>query len=201
MLRHLATCAYPDGNDGAAVIQIRVDVPGTPFWIDLDVESHATLRQLDRFLRDIWLECCGHLSSFEVGPTRYVIAVDGESFDGGPRERSMNAHISAALPPQGGTFSHEYDFGSATRLRLKVVAHRRAADRPDEVRLLARNDAPVWTCDLCDEPATSVCAFCMDEDAVFSCEAHVEEHECGDEGMLPVVNSPRMGVCGYTDGA
>ena len=25
-------------------------------------------------------------------------------------------------------------------------------------------------------------------------------HDCGEEAILPVVNSPRMGVCGYTGG-
>jgi hypothetical protein len=37
----------------------------------------------------------------------------------------------------------------------------------------------------------------------FYCGAHAEseEHECGEEALLPVVNSPRMGMCGYTGAA
>jgi len=44
-----------------------------------------------------------------------------------------------------------------------------------------------------------VCPFCIDfGDAVF-CDAHAAAHEHADEEVyLPVVNSPRMGVCGYT---
>ena len=67
MVRHLAACAYPVHKSVAAVTQIRVDAPGSAFWLDLDVMANATLRQLDDFLRNIWLECYGHLSSFEVG--------------------------------------------------------------------------------------------------------------------------------------
>ena len=32
----------------------------------------------------------------------------------------------------------------------------------------------------------------------FLCEVHTEKHDCGEEALLPVVNSPRMGMCGYT---
>jgi hypothetical protein len=31
----------------------------------------------------------------------------------------------------------------------------------------------------------------------FACAAHESTHPCEDEAFLPVVNSPRMGVCGY----
>jgi hypothetical protein len=96
---------------------------------------------------------------------------------------------------------YAYDYGSTTVLRLKVVAQHHAPSRRDAVRLLARNDAPVWSCTECDDPATSLCAYCRYEGPAFLCEAHVDDHECGDEAMLPVVNSPRMGVCGYTGGA
>jgi Plasmid pRiA4b ORF-3-like protein len=192
MARHLAQCAYPDGKDLADATQIRVDMPGSPFWLDLDIKTNATLRQLDTFLRDIWLECCGHLSSFTVGQTRY------EYYGAEAGERSMNARISAALPAVGSGFTYEYDYGSTTNLRLKVVAQRQAPTRRNAVRLLARNDAPVWNCSDCAQPATSICTCCGDEDDAFSCDVHVGKHQCGEEAMLPIVNSPRIGVCAYT---
>jgi hypothetical protein len=36
-----------------------------------------------------------------------------------------------------------------------------------------------------------------DEGAAFLCNACVAQHGCGEEMLRPVVNSPRMGVCGY----
>jgi len=33
----------------------------------MQVKDNAALSDLDSFLRDIWLECCGHLSAFEIG--------------------------------------------------------------------------------------------------------------------------------------
>jgi len=66
------------------------------------------------------------------------------------------------------------------------------------VRLLAGNDDPVWTCAVCQEPASELCAYCFYESDAFFCNAHSETHDCGEEAILPVVNSPRMGVCAYT---
>jgi Plasmid pRiA4b ORF-3-like protein len=200
MVRHLAKCAYPGVRAVAVVAQLRVDVPGSPFWLDLDIKSHAVLRELDEFLRGVWLECCDHLSSFNVGRTRYVATMGDAFVRPELGECSMNTRVSAALPPAGSEFAYEYDFGSTTRLRLKVVSERLAPTRHEAIRVLARNDAPVWNCEDCAEAATFLCASCFYRRDAFLCEAHVEEHQCGEEAMLPVVNSPRMGVCGYTGG-
>lgn len=126
MAGHLSKCAYPDTRNFAAVAQIRVDVPGTPYWLDVDVKENAPLRDLDGFLRVIWLECCDHLSSFDIGRTRYDNVVT-DHFLG--RERSMDVRLSASLPPAGTEFGYEYDVGSTTRLRLKLVAKRNAPSR------------------------------------------------------------------------
>ena len=41
------------------------------YWMELAVRADTTLRQLDDFLRGMWLECCGHLSEFTIQGTRY----------------------------------------------------------------------------------------------------------------------------------
>ena len=33
-----------------------------PHWLELGVRCDTTLNELDKFLRALWLECCGHLS-------------------------------------------------------------------------------------------------------------------------------------------
>ena len=33
--------------------------------------SSANMQQLDQFIRDIWVECCGHLSAFECNGIQY----------------------------------------------------------------------------------------------------------------------------------
>jgi len=34
------------------------------YWLYLDISMTSTLKSLDAFLREIWLECCGHMSAF-----------------------------------------------------------------------------------------------------------------------------------------
>ena len=63
----------------------------------------------------------------------------------------------------------------------------------EKIRILARNDMPDVVCAECPKPAIHFCAECYN----FYCGACLDGHDCGDEMALPVVNSPRMGVCGY----
>ncbi len=163
-----------------------------PYFLHTEARADTTLKKLDAFLRDIWLECCGHLSAFQIGGRSYMYNTTGL---GG---KSMNARLDTVLKP-GVVMEHEYDFGSTTELRLTVLGERTgpAPDKP--VRLLARNNPPETICRECGQPATQVCTQCLwDEgmEAVF-CEKCAEEHGCDEEMFLPVVNSPRMGVCGY----
>jgi hypothetical protein len=180
------------------------DGPG--YWLDLEIKAQARLRQLDRFLRDVWLECCGHLSAFTIRGVRYEVAAGAPDalfapFDG-PRSHSMHARVGEAVWP-GLAFHYEYDFGSTTGLRLKTVGAREGWIGRRPLRLLARNEPPVWQCTVCGVRATNICAWCADENVdAFFCKTHAGDHVAeaheGDEApLLPVVNSPRMGVCAY----
>ena len=64
---------------------------------------------------------------------------------------------------------------------------------------MARNDMPEETCIECGRPATHLCLSCMHdlENAVL-CDEHAEEHMGEDMGdPIELVNSPRLGLCGY----
>jgi len=95
----------------------------------------------------------------------------------------------------GGAFTHEYDFGTTTELKLKVVGERMGTRPKGKVRLLARNYAPDLRCKVCGAPAEDLYVY------EYPCEPYCEEHgmdKYGEEGLLPLVNSPRTGECGYT---
>ncbi|MBI2865127.1 MAG: hypothetical protein HYX94_11255 [Chloroflexi bacterium] len=162
------------------------------YWLHLEVPAAARLVAVDRFLRDIWLECCGHMSAFSIEGERYY---SGAARDLGGR--TMNFEIGRVLAPGDKAF-YEYDFGSTTELTLKVTAERKGLSDGKSIRLLARNDPPAILCQSCGKPATQVCTQCMWEGDGWLWDECVEKHEC-DEGMfLSVVNSPRVGVCGYS---
>jgi hypothetical protein len=69
-------------------------------------------------------------------------------------------------------------------MHMRVKMATRGAMSPGSNCGKKRNlEPPLISCEVCGKPATEVCAG---------------EHECGEEMLLPVVNSPRVGMCGYT---
>lgn len=85
---------------------------------------------------------------------------------------------------------HEYDFGSITVLRLKVVSEFEASIKGKAIKILVRNDAPEIKCEECGRLATQVCCQCIYDGAGWPCADCLKNHECGEDMMLPVVNSP-----------
>lgn len=150
------------------------------YWLIVDIPLNKTLASLDKFLRKIWLECCGHLSSFSLG---------------GYGEISPSRKISSLNI--GDKILHEYDFGSTTETVVTVMEKTIRKKQPDAVRLLARNIPPAFICDKCGKPADVFCTECVyEKENPFYCNKCNKTHE-HDEMTLNISNSPRMGECGY----
>jgi hypothetical protein len=202
MARHLKACkARAEENEKSAtkgtakgsasrILHLQVEGRDRPmYWMHIEIPSNATLKNLDSFLRQIWLECCGHLSSFEIGGSTFI----SEKME--PGDRSMNIALGRVIIP-GAWFEYIYDFGTSTELLLKLVSEREGLAKGKEVSVLARNEPPDIKCQ-CGKQATAVCCECTD-DAAWVCEECAGKHECGEDMLLPVVNSPRVGMCDYT---
>jgi hypothetical protein len=202
MTKHLAKCApqrlassAAGGRGQQRVLHLAVEGVDAPlYWMHLAMPSTATLEDLDGFLRDIWLECCGHLSAFCIGGRDYFCDATSARELGG---RTMNVEVGRVLAP-GVKFDHEYDFGTATHLTLRVVSEWEEASRDQSIRILSRNDPPPIPCQSCGQPATQVCTECIWGGEGWLCDECAADHECGEDMFLPVVNSPRVGMCGYT---
>ena len=211
MSRHLQSCrGTNEGKEGASGqrrspskhgFHLAVEGRDRPsYWMHLEIESNATLWELDLFLRRTWLECCGHLSAFVIRGSNHFredrdIWADLDDLD-------MEVPLSQALNA-GMKFSYEYDFGDTTELTLRVVSEGNISVDHCGIYLLARNDPPEIPCAKCDALAVELCIECSWEDTgFFYCPVCVELHKAQapshEEMFLPVVNSPRMGQCGYT---
>jgi hypothetical protein len=62
----------------------------------LEVTASTALATLDRFLRVTWLECCGHLSAFEIVGVRYSVEA-GMDDDWDMGEKSMWVRLDKVL--------------------------------------------------------------------------------------------------------
>ncbi len=154
------------------------------YWLYFEIPAEAKFSGIDRFLRKTWVECCGHLSAFKSNPTL-------------PSPIGKSRPLGGILNP-GMKFYYEYDFGSTTELALKVISEQESDFKGKSIRLLARNEQLLMKCEKCDKPATRICAQCINDNKGWLCDNCAPEHECGEDMLLPVVNSPRVGVCGYT---
>jgi hypothetical protein len=293
MYRHLQACkervAYLDNlakkePEVQKVFQIAIEDKYIPYyWLQIEMPADKELDTLDMFLRDFWLECCGHLSAFTL-PNKAAIQHDpkkkpesaeeweeitGEklperyydpdtwnspevqltldiyfprlvresktvSFTFSPEGR-YDDDMGLWLPPileapeqaneetseieeeeeedlrletlleVGNTFTYEYDFGTSTDLKLKVVGEREGGFPSDVgVLVVAQNEAPEILCQVCGKKrAVKICNYCEYEGKGWLCSdcarGHKKKSSCGlsEEELLPVVNSPRAGVCGY----
>lgn len=148
---------------------------------------------IDAFLRDIWLECCGHMSAFAVDGQGYASSNAGEL-----GMKSMHTTKLAKVLYPGQKLTYEYDFGTTTALQLTVVSEHLRNSKKKNIDVQARNDPPTLLCEKCGKPAKKVCSICiMELETGCYCAKCARGHECGEEMFLPIVNSPRLGMCAY----
>jgi hypothetical protein len=169
------------GEDGQECCLLKIQgLCERDYWLYVDIPVEKTLSALDSFLRKIWLECCGHLSKFD--DERDEIA----------NNRKLGSFTA------GDTFLYMYDFGSTTDIAITVIGRIMRKPQKGIVRLLARNIPPDFKCVGCRKAADSICLEYVEpfEDK-FYCADCAEKNEDDDHPMLPVTNSPRMGVCAY----
>ena len=116
-------------------------------WLIIQIKENATLDDLDRFIRDIWVECCGHLSVFEIDGVSYEREPD-DDFGWGEPAKSTNHTLKQVLTT-GMIFNYEYDFGSTTEIMVKVLDHYSAQKQNEKVVILSRNNPPEFACSIC----------------------------------------------------
>lgn len=157
------------------------------YWLDLEMVGSATLEKLDLYLRAIWLECCGHLSQYTIGGWGGIVI---------GKARKANTIFEPGV-----VLRHQYDFGTTSETDIQVLGSR--TGRPltrHPIFLMMRNNPPGYQCQECGQPAKWLCIECLyEEDKTgLLCDQHSEEHPHNEyDGYMPIVNSPRVGMCGY----
>lgn len=170
------------------LFHLRAKNPYTlEFWLDLEVKGSARLRDLDEYLREIWLECCGHLSEFSC---RDFFA----------DKISMQKEIEDVFKQEKAIY-HSYDFGTTSETVVELISAREGKPlSANPMFLMSRNEMPEEKCLECKKIATHICIECLyeNEKGWLYCDEHTEEHPCDEYGEpMPLVNSPRLGMCGY----
>jgi len=199
MGKHLDTCeqrqaaiAQAAQNPKASnetLYHLRVeDTYRKDFWLDLEMCGSKSLKNLDTYLRAIWLECCGHMSEF-LGNGAFTNQIG--------KQRKISEVFQHT-----NNLTHIYDFGTSSETLIKLVDTRPGKPTTSRaIALLARNLPPVYECIECGKPSTHLCMECLIDEETWGtlCEEHARTHPHDNYGEpIPLVNSPRLGMCGYT---
>ena len=207
MLRHLAACKNrkdkleeETAKRKCRYFQITISAKyDKDYWLIVETSENTTLKELDQFIRDIWVECCGHLSAFAINGTQYESCPDTDSF-WGPPSKNMNYRLKDVVDV-GDTFGYEYDFGSTTELVVSIHSEREGEKGKREIVIVSRNNPSTIICSHCEKnKADFVNPEGFYEGKPFWCEECLKKEDDEDldsNYLLPVCNSPRMGVCGY----
>jgi hypothetical protein len=153
------------------------------YWMIIKAKSDIPLSKIDKFLKDIWVECCGHMSSFS------------DSYSDIEKTKKLNEVFEERVK-----IDYIYDFGSSTEITLSFIKEIENVKDKD-IQVLMRNKEIDFKCSYCNNKAIAICPFCIYEDEGYLCESCIETHKCveeeGEDVLLPLVNSPRSGECGY----
>lgn len=213
--RHLNTHLKSINSKNSKGKSFHIKIEAAEMFLNLWVDGKTKLVDIDNFLRDIWLECCGHLSSFTDVKKRansrnnflgFESFLSGkfEDDESGPGEIQKKSKTQDVFYKDM-NIEYEYDFGSTTELKIKVLEEFDfKADK--SIVLLSRNEPLEIICDIChSEPAIEICGVCIGNDEALFCKKCAKKHaktceDFADYAKIPIVNSPRMGVCAYEGG-
>lgn len=160
------------------IIAIKPKYDGNDYCIYLSIDGTLGLVHIDQFIRDIWVECCGHLSGFRIRGKFY-------------QDHSMNTRLNDILDMDE-KFEYEYDFGSTTHLFLEVVDIMQVYSSFSQIEIIARNNDIDHECEICGAEAKY---FNYEKDE-WECENCIDENN-DMISEFEYCNSPRDGVCGY----
>tara|TARA_R110002033_G_scaffold50615_5_gene97728 strand:+ start:4566 stop:5357 length:792 start_codon:yes stop_codon:yes gene_type:complete len=222
--KHLEEKAVVGRPGKSFLLKVETDKSwgSTPYFLSIWMDGEAKMSDLDFFLRSIWLECCGHMSSFtnprekpqyggawdffeaqellEKGKIKEYETMMELAKGEVPMSRKAKAVFEEKL-----TLEYQYDFGSTTALEITAMSEY-PIKAYQKIVLLSRNEPLGIMCSSCGKnPATQICTVCCYEEEAQFCDNCAKKHakKCDDfdeYAAMPVVNSPRMGVCGYEGG-
>ncbi len=207
--RHLNTHLNEKGKLNPPGKSFHIRVEAAEMFLNIWIDGKTKIEEFDLFLRDIWLECCGHMSALIDLKKRESERRSDFNFSDDdnytvPGEISKKEKASNVFFT-GIKLMYEYDFGSTTCLDVKGISEFSfAAD--ESLILLSRNEPLEILCDICKKKAaTQICSVCAGYDEALFCKECAKNHkkkcaDFADYARMPVVNSPRMGVCGFTGG-
>lgn len=114
------------------LISIKDKKNSGKYCIYMSIDANLKLQHLDKFIRDIWLECCEHhLSAFYIDKKEYSSNSD--------EQLKINIHLKDIINVNQ-KFEYKYDFDLTTSLVLEVVDLIKVSEDFKQIEIIARNN-------------------------------------------------------------
>lgn len=179
MKKKIEELSYQDKKQrNQFMISIKSKYDKNEYCIYLSIDENLSLLHIDQFLRDVWLECCGHLSAFKIKGKIY-------------QDYSMDTRIKDILAVNE-KFEYEYDFGSTTELILEVVDIIEVPASFSQIEIIARNNEVTHYCEICNAEAE----YFNYENNQWECKKCIDKNN-DMIAKFDYCNSPRDGICCY----
>lgn len=175
---------------------LKINDATNTYWMFVVMNGNLKLSKLDNFLKDTWLECCGHLSKFTINDKEY--GCDNMSYDTDEENNNMDHKIKDILE-EDVVFTYEYDFGSTTELFISVI--KIFNSKNNKILIVSQNSNPKYKCNICKKfNSVKICLECQNT-FCNKCTSN-KKHTCDpdDECIFDLINSPRMADCFYMSG-
>jgi hypothetical protein len=194
--RHVKSCINNiKGKEKALMIHIK---GGGPFYIIvLGPLEGLKFKDLDIFLRDVWYECCGHMSRFDIG-NEYSL-MDIEEMDDDDEKimkmplRNIKNYVNVG---------YEYDFGSTSYAQIKLLDIVSINQKIKDFKVISYNNLPKIKCEKCEKYSEYLAIDYNNDEHLLLCKKHIKEIEDNDDdedfAIFKLENNPRVGVCGDT---
>jgi len=193
--KHMNECvnnmiAETDNSNQSLTILHLVAEVDPKYWLYVIVRSDATLKDLNKFLREYWMEddhlsCFEYISAITTIPTMTL------------KEIPMKSTIKTVFCDTSVNVQYIFDYGAWTYVYIKLVGIAVSKKEISHPMVIAKNVPLYHECTECKKaPGVALCSCdkCMCEGcSVNGCaECQLEQDE-----LSPVFDSPRMGRGGF----
>jgi hypothetical protein len=179
-LTHYNKCILKNSNLTGYIVKFlsRSDITNELYYIYASIGTKCEFSNIDKFLRETWCECCGHLSTFT---------------DDDDNELPKSKKIEECNV--GDIFLYEYDMGTTTMISMEIIGKFNENDSNEsEINIINRNLPPIVKCYNCKEDAT---LYNSETDKIICKECRIKLRLKRNKFIMNIVNSPRTCMCGY----
>jgi len=178
ILDHRFECLYNQySNHSGQIISFlaRGNFTNEIYYMYCKIGNNTTLRKIDKFLKNKWVNCCDHLSKFYNSSNKII------------KKNTKLSDINDNI------FFYEYDYGTSTQIVITKYKKLNGTNNDDNIDIILENDNMHIPCVICKNDSK----YIIYNNKNYEINTYCETHKIKSELMHLICNSPRVGVCGY----